>query len=263
MKKITVLIPCYNEADGIADLIAAFPRERLTNAGYILDVLVIDNNSKDGTAEIAKAAGARVVTELRQGKGHAIKTGFYNIEPDTEYVAMLDGDNTYRPEELLRLVEPLDSGFAKVIIGSRMHGRIEEGSMKRLNHLGNRVYSRLVRSLYGIMVSDTLTGYFAWKREVVVALRPHIHSEGFAIEMEMTTKMARMGYKVYSVPVSYCNRLGSSSLHPFRDGALILRECIRNLRWQPAGKQHKHCKRLRHIFGNDSLVRNRRENENA
>jgi len=73
MKKITALIPCYNEADAIADLIAAFPRARLAEAGYTLDILVVDNNSKDATADIARAAGARVISERKQGKGHAVR----------------------------------------------------------------------------------------------------------------------------------------------------------------------------------------------
>lgn len=265
MKKITALIPCYNEADAIADLIAAFPRERLQDAGYRLDILVVDNNSSDGTAEIARALGARVITERRQGKGRAVRTGFYNLEDDTDYIVMLDGDNTYRPEELLRLVEPLESGFAKVIIGSRMHGKIQEGSMKGLNHFGNRAYSRLVRTTYRVMVSDTLTGYFAWTREVVIALRPHLRSAGFTIEMEMITKTAKLGFEIYSVPVTYHNRLGTSSLRPFKDGALIFHEYIRNISWKPKSKQRVRRRRKQvtpSILGTNWLNESR-ENENA
>ncbi len=265
MKKITALIPCYNEADAIADLITAFPRKRLYDAGYLIDILVVDNNSSDNTAEIARASGARVITERKQGKGHAVKTGFYNLEDDTDYVIMLDGDNTYRPEEILRLIEPLESGFAKVIIGSRMHGKIQEGSMKALNHLGNRAYSRLVRTTYKVMVSDTLTGYFAWTREVVEALRPHLRTAGFTIEMEMITKTAKLGYEIYSVPVTYHNRLGSSSLSPFKDGALIFHEFIRNIPWNPKAKPR--VKRRRKLLKPRPLggtwLKESRENENA
>ena len=233
MKKITVVIPCYNEAQGIAGVIAGFPRERLAAQGYSLEVLVVDNNSTDDTAAVAMAAGARVLHESKKGKGNALRTGFYAISDDTDYVAMLDGDGTYRSEELLRLIEPIDSGFAKIIIGSRMHGRIRVGSMKNLNRLGNRVYSRLVRSVYRVTVTDVLTGYFAWSREAIVALRPHLLSAGFAIEMEMITKMARLGYEIFSVPVSYDPREGQSNLNPVRDGAKILRMYVRNLNWKP------------------------------
>jgi glycosyltransferase involved in cell wall biosynthesis len=236
-KKITVLIPCYNEADAIATVIAKFPRERLAMYGYDLDILVIDNNSSDNTAELAKAAGARVIIEPKQGKGNAIKTGFYNIPDDTDYVAMLDGDDTYKPEEILRLIAPIDDGFAQVIIGSRMHGRIRVGSMKPLNRFGNRLYSRLVRTVYKVTVTDVLTGYYAWSREAIEALRPHLRSQGFAIEMEMVTKMARLGFEIFSVPVSYDPRLGDSSLNPIVDGAKIMRMYVRNLRWKPSATE--------------------------
>lgn len=233
MKKVTVLIPCYNEADAIGTVVRKFPKGRLAAYGFELDVLVIDNNSSDNTAEVARAAGATVLSEPAKGKGNAIRAGFYSISEDTDYVVMLDGDDTYKPEEILRLVEPLDSGFAEVIIGSRLHGRIRVGSMKRLNHFGNRMYSRLVRTVYKVIVTDVLTGYFAWKREVIEDLRPHLRSHGFAIEMEMVTKMARLGYRIYSVPISYDPRLGDSSLRPVRDGARILAMYVRNLRWKP------------------------------
>jgi dolichol-phosphate mannosyltransferase len=233
MKKITVLIPCYNEADSISALIHGFPKDKLQRYGFELDILVVDNNSSDDTALRALAAGARVITEKRQGKGYAIKTGFYNIADDTAYVAMLDGDGTYKPEELFRLIEPIDAGFCKVIIGSRMHGQIKKGSMKRLNKFGNIMYSSLVRYAFKVTVTDVLTGYYAWSREVIEELRPHIVSKGFAIEMEMITKMARLGYEVYSVPISYDPRIGDSSLNPIADGTRILRMYLRNLRWKP------------------------------
>ena len=233
MKRVTVLIPCYNEAEAIQAVVRKFPREQMAAHGFELDVLVIDNNSTDGTAKLARAAGARVITEKKQGKGNAIRTGFYSITSETDYVVMLDGDDTYKPEEILRLVEPIDAGFAEVIIGSRMHGRIRVGSMKRLNKFGNWLYSTLVRLVYRVMVTDVLTGYYAWKREVIEDLRPHLQSQGFAIEMEMVTKMARLGYDIFSVPVSYDPRLGDSSLSPVYDGIRILSMYMRNLRWRP------------------------------
>jgi hypothetical protein len=150
---------------------------------------------------------------------------------------MLDGDDTYKAEEIFRLIEPLDTGFAKVIIGSRMHGKIRTGSMKSFNRIGNKVYSRMVRHGYGVMVSDVLTGYYAWSRDVIENLRPHLQSGGFAIEMEMMTKMARLGYEIYSVPISYEARLGDSSLNPIYDGARIMHMYLRNLRWRPATQE--------------------------
>ena len=118
-QKITALIPCYNEEAGIASVIRSFPRARLEHHGYDLEIIVIDNDSKDRTAEIALAEGVRVIHEPQRGKGNAIRLGFEYVSPDTDYVVMLDGDSTYRADEVLRLVELLHSRFSTVTIGSR------------------------------------------------------------------------------------------------------------------------------------------------
>ena len=232
-KKITALIPCYNEASGIRDVIMAFPREQLARFGYTLEVMVIDNNSTDKTSRVARKAGARVVFEPKKGKGNAIRKGMASITPDTSYVIMLDGDDTYSPKEILRLIEPIDSGFCNVVIGSRLGGRMSEGSMKTFNLIGNWVYSHLVRYSYRVNVTDVLTGYFAWTKEVVDSLHPHLVSDGFAIEMEMITKMAKLGHEIYSVPISYHARAGESNLRPIYDGSRILAMYARNLMWTP------------------------------
>jgi glycosyltransferase involved in cell wall biosynthesis len=232
-RKITVLIPCYNEEEGIASVIDGFPRAQIERQGYTLDVVVIDNNSQDRTGEIARAHGATVLFEPKKGKGNAIRRGFYSIGEDTDYVVMLDGDNTYHPEEVLRLVELLDSGFCNVAIGSRLGGRVVEGSMHATNRIGNWVFSHLVRYFYRVNVTDVLTGYFAWKREAIERLRPHLRSEGFAIEMEMVTKMAKLGEDIYCVPITYAARAGDSHLRPFYDGSRILWMFTKNLFWKP------------------------------
>ena len=234
MKKITVLIPCYNEAEAIADVIRKVPVTDLKALGYRAEILVVDNNSTDNTADIARQAGARVVHEGKQGKGNAIRTGFYSLSDDTDFVVMLDGDDTYRADEIVRLVEPIKSGFAQVVLGSRILGNISVGSMHRMNRLGNVIFSWLVRTVYRVPVTDVLTGYYAWSVEAVKELRPHLQSTNFAIEMEMTTKMARLSHRIYSVPISYDARQGDSSLHPVRDGFRISRMFLRNLTWKPS-----------------------------
>jgi dolichol-phosphate mannosyltransferase len=145
---------------------------------------------------------------------------------------MLDGDQTYKPQEILRLIEPLESNFSKVVIGSRIHGRMREGSMKLLNRLGNYAFSAMVKLTYRVQVTDVLTGYFAWSREVIEQLRPCLTADGFAIEMEMITKMAKLGHEIYSVPITYDARAGESNLHPFSDGSRILSMYLRSLMWR-------------------------------
>lgn len=232
-KKITVLIPCYNEQRGIASVIQGFPKQHIERAGYTLEIIVIDNSSADRTSEIARECGATVLFEPKKGKGNAIRRGFYSISDDTDYVVMIDGDGTYQPKEILRLIEPLDSGFCNVVIGSRLGGRVGKGSMTSLNRVGNWIFSHLVRYFYLVNVTDVLTGYFAWKREALVKLRPHLASEGFAVEIEMVTKMARLGEEIYCVPITYATRAGESNLRPFYDGSRILWMFTKNLFWKP------------------------------
>ncbi len=232
-KKITVLIPCYNEENGIAEVIRKFPKEKIASLNYLLEIIIIDNNSTDKTAKIAKSLGATVVHELKKGKGNAMRRGFDSVSSDTDYIVMLDGDNTYRPEEILRLIEPLESDFCDVVIGSRLLGRISKGSMTTFNLVGNRIFSILVRLFYGVKVTDVLTGYFAWKRETLERLKPHLKSHGFAIEMEMVTKMARLGIEICCTPISYDSRAGSANLRPIYDGIRILWMFTKNLYWKP------------------------------
>lgn len=235
IKKITAIIPCYNEEKGIANVINSFPVEKIKSRGFDLEIMVIDNNSKDKTSQIAKSLGATVLHEPKKGKGNAMRLGFYSISEDTDYIVMLDGDNTYRPDEILRLVELLDSEFCDVVIGSRLAGKISEGSMTAFNRFGNWMYSQLVRTFYRVNVTDVLTGYFAWNRNALIKLRPHLKSTGFAIEMEMVTKMAKLGENIYSVPISYDQRAGHTNLNPIYDGLRILWMFAKNLIWTPYG----------------------------
>jgi glycosyltransferase involved in cell wall biosynthesis len=238
LKKVAVIIPCHNESTSIAQVLAKFPREKLLHHALQLDIYVIDNCSSDGTAEVAAKMGANVIYEPKKGKGNALRAGFRSIPDDVDYVVMLDGDNTYLPEEILRLLEPLQSDFCSAVVGSRLSGRIQNTAMSRLNMFGNRVFTSAVRLLYGANVSDVLSGYFAWKKPTLDALRPHIKNDGFAIEMEMITKMARLGYKMAAVPISYHPRLGSSNMNPFRDGLRILLMLLKNIAWRPKPKTH-------------------------
>lgn len=232
-KKLTIIIPCFNEEKGIGKVIQAIPKQKLKERGYTTHILVVDNNSKDRTREIAKKAGAEIITEKKQGKGHAVRTAIKHVSKDTDLVVMLDGDNTYDPREMLRLIEPLEAGFCDVVIGSRLTGRIAKGSMPTFNRAGNWFFTFLVRTWYHENVTDVCTGYFAWKRPVLKELSKYLEADGFSLEMEMITKMARMNFNIYSVPISYTNRTGHSNLKPIADGKKILHAWMRNLTWKP------------------------------
>jgi dolichol-phosphate mannosyltransferase len=228
---VTVVIPCHNEARSIKKVVRDFHKSTLAKTAFDFDILIVDNNSTDATAEAARQVGARVMHESRQGKGHAMRTGFANIDPNAKYVVMLDGDDTYRPEEVLRLLEPLHHNFCDVVVGSRLGGKMQQGSMPFLNRAGNWGFTHLARFVYKVNVTDVFSGYYAWKRPALDRLAPHLQAHGFALEMEMLTKMARMGYEIYSVPISFDQRTGSAHLRPIYDGFRVLKMFMRNLSW--------------------------------
>lgn len=238
-KKITLMVPCYNEEASIGELIDNIPVEKLNKAGFKIEVLVIDNNCTDKTAEIARKKGARVISETNQGKGNAIKTGFNNIPKDVDYIVMLDGDNTYKPAEILRLIEPLDNNFADVVVGSRLEGHMATHAMSKSHRLANWLFTFLTRFLYNANVTDTCTGYFAWTKHAidVLNMNGNIQSKGFAIEAEMISKMARLKLRVFSVPITYAPRPpttnSKSKLSPFKDALKIIWMLLKNKRWKP------------------------------
>ena len=235
-EKITILIPCHNEEEGIAKVIDNVPHRAFNRYGFEAEIIVIDNNSSDRTREVAESKGAQVIFEHAKGKGNAMRKGFDCIGSDTEYVVMLDGDNTYDPSEMLRLIEPITSGFCDVVVGSRLGGKVIKNAFKRQNRMVNWGYTFLVRSFYSANITDVLSGYFAWRRDVVVRLRDYLESEGFGIEMEMISKLIKLGYSIYSVPITYSMREGETKIAPIKDGLKILFTLSRNLFWSPPEK---------------------------
>ena len=233
-EKIAILIPCYNEEQGIAKVIDNIPYHLLETSGFEARVTVIDNNSSDRTAEIAASRGVHVISELAKGKGNAMRTGFASIESDTAYVIMLDGDNTYDPREMLRLIEPISNNFCDVVIGSRLGGRVSKNAFKAQNRIVNKLYTSLVRGFYGANITDVLSGFFAWRGDVVIGMRDHLQSGGFSIEMEMISKMVKLDYAIYSMPISYNVREGETKIESLKDGARILATFSRNLFWAPS-----------------------------
>lgn len=239
MKKITILIPCYNEEKGLEKVLDKIPYEKLKKYDFLIEVIVIDNNSTDKTVNVAQSKNVTIVYEHKKGKGNAIKTGFYAVSVDTDFVVMLDGDGTYTPNEILRLLEPLQTDFCDVIVGSRLSGKLYKGAFKLRNRIANWGYTFLVRFFYRVNTTDVLSGYYAWKKKVIDKLLPHLESDGFNIEMEMMTKMVKLGYRIYSVPITYQPRIGNSKIESFVDGVKILSTFTKNLFWKPRKKSIK------------------------
>lgn len=234
MKQITIVIPCYNEEAGIGLVIDAIPFDLLHRYGFKTNIVVIDNNSNDKTAAIATSKGVKVIKEPSQGKGNALITGLKEVCGNCDYVVVIDGDYTYNPQEILRLIEPLESGFCDVIAGSRIGGKTVRRSLEFSHRFVNWGFAFFVRQFYRANITDALSGFIAIKSDVVQTLIPHLHSTNFTIEMEMITKMRKLGFSIYSVPITYDRRMGKSKLHSYIDGFQILLMMINNLRWKPS-----------------------------
>ena len=208
---VCVLVPTYDEAETIGEVVDGLYAEGLTN------VLVVDGHSTDGTREAAREHGARVHLQSGTGKGQAVREGLSLVE--TEYVLMLDGDGTYRPIDAEQMLSPLEDGYEHVI-GDRF-ADMRPGSMSRLNRFGNRVINRAFALIHGRNFEDILSGYRAFTRESVE--RMDLTADGFGIETEMAVECAKQDLETAVVPVTYTPRPDGSdtNLRPFRDGGLI------------------------------------------
>jgi len=210
---IAIILPCYNEGTTIGDVVKRF-RETLPGAR----VFVFDNNSTDNTAIIARLAGATVVRERRQGKGHVVRRMFADIEADL-YI-MADGDGTYAPEDAPQLVATLLSEQVDMAVGIRAGVHDDAG---RTGHaFGNRVFNRLYTHIFGRDFTDILSGYRVFTRRFVKSF-PAI-SHGFEIETEMSVHASQLRLPVAEVELDYGRRPdgSASKLSTFRDGAKIL-----------------------------------------
>jgi len=208
MKDVCILIPTLNEEETIGEVISSFKRQGFDN------ILIIDGDSTDSTREIAKRAGARVVIQQGKGKGAAVRQAFELI--DSDIIVMIDGDGTYLPTEVQRLIEPIERGEAEHVIGNRFaYG----GAFAVLHRLGNWFLNKIFSIGYGLELQDILSGYRAFTKEAVKKMT--LRKEGFEIEAEMTVESVKRGIKLKEVPISYRKRRGKSKLNFFRDGMRI------------------------------------------
>ena len=212
--RVAILIPCYNEAATIGTVVRRF-RDALPGAA----VYVFDNHSTDGTAQAARGAGAAVIDEPRRGKGHVVQSMFRSVEADI-YV-MVDGDDTYPAGVVETLIAPVRAGEADMVIGSRLH-RASRSRLRPLNRLGNAFFRALLGLIFGVRLTDLLSGYRSFSRRLVRTVP--LFGGGFETEAEMTIKALHRGFRIREVPVDLTERpAGShSKIRLVRDGVLIL-----------------------------------------
>lgn len=210
---ITVVLPCYNEGATIGAVVRGF-RAALPEAR----ICVFDNNSSDRTAIEARVAGAEVIREGRQGKGHVVRRMFADVDADV-YV-MADGDGTYDPRDAVDLVRALVTERADMAVGVRRNVTTDAG---RSGHaLGNRLFIGLYRWLFGPDFTDVFSGYRAFTRRFVKSF-PAV-SHGFEIETEMAVHAGQLHIPTVELALDYGRRVegAPSKLRTFRDGFRIL-----------------------------------------
>jgi len=214
MKETAVLIPCYNEEQTIGKVVADF-RRQLPEA----NIYVYDNNSTDGTAVVAAAAGAIVRHESAQGKANVIRTMFHEVE--ARHYVMVDGDDTYPAEAAGEMIRAVESG-ADMVIGDRLSSTYAAENKRRFHNFGNILVRALVNGCFRSSVTDIMTGYRAFSRRFVKTYP--VLASGFEVETEMTIHALDKRLRIVALPVDYRDRpAGSvSKLNTFRDGFKVL-----------------------------------------
>lgn len=216
MSKIAVLIPCYNESQTIDKVIREY-HEALPGA----DIYVYDNNSTDGTDEIARRAGAIVRYEYRQGKGNVVRSMFRDIDADC--YLMIDGDDTYPAENARQMADLVLEKGVDMVIGDRLSSTYFTENKRPFHNSGNKVVRYLINKLFNNDVRDIMTGYRAFSRLFVKSFP--VLSKGFEIETEMTIHAVDKNFLLEEVPVTYRDRPegSESKLNTFSDGFRVLR----------------------------------------
>lgn len=217
-KLLSVVVPMYNEEHTIGDIIKRL-KNVLEKSGFDYEILAVDDFSTDSSAVSALRQGARVfVLAQHMGKGFALRIGFAKAKGDI--IVTIDSDGSHLPEEMPLLLLPVVRREADLVIGSRFM-KNGEGTTKKINKIGNRLFNKLIRILTLNPVSDSQSGYRVITREVLETLK--LKSDEYEIESEMLVKIACKGFVITEIPISYEQRTyGRSGVDPLVDGIKIL-----------------------------------------
>ena len=229
MDKIAVLIPCYNEEKTVEKVVRDF-RQVLPEAV----IYVYDNNSTDGTDEIARQAGAVVRYEYKQGKGNVIRRMFSEI--DAECYLMVDGDDTYPAEAAPQMVDKILNDKADMIVGDRLSSTYFEENKRPFHNFGNSIVRWSINTLFKNDIKDIMTGYRAFSYRFVKTFP--VLSKGFEIETEMSIHAVDKNMFVENVVIDYRDRPegSESKLNTYSDGIKVLMTIIRLFRtYRPGG----------------------------
>lgn len=220
--RIGVVIPALDEERAIGRVIAEVP-------AWVDEIVVADNGSRDRTAEVARVAGARVVTVAERGYGAACQAGIGALRAPG-VIVFLDGDYSDHPGETAALVDPIVAGRADLVIGSRTKGHAARGALSPQQRFGNGLACLLIRAIWGVPYTD-LGPFRAIRRDTLEALGMRDRAYGWTVEMQI--RAAQAGARVEEVPVSYRRRIGASKISgtvrgSFAAGWTILRVIARS-----------------------------------
>ena len=219
MDKIAVLIPCYNESQTIAKVVSDY-KKALPEA----TIYVYDNNSKDGTAEIAEKAGAVVRYEYKQGKGNVIRRMFREI--DAQCYIMIDGDDTYPADSARDMADKVLNRHVDMVVGDRLSSTYFTENKRPFHNFGNSIVRKIINFLFESDIKDIMTGYRAFSYQFVKSFP--VLSKGFEIETEMSIHAIDKNMFVENVVVQYKDRPegSESKLNTYSDGMKVLKTII-------------------------------------
>ncbi|MBE6494190.1 MAG: glycosyltransferase family 2 protein [Methanosphaera stadtmanae] len=214
--KVSVVIPALNEEGIVGKTIKSVPADEIISAGYDLEIIVINNNSTDNTAQEAQEAGARVILETNRGYGNAYKRGFK--EADGDIIIMGDADGTYPLEQSMDFINYIVTDNCDFVIGSRFKGKIEKGAMPSLHqYIGNPMLTKMLNILFHANYSDTHCGMRAFTREALNKM--NLTAPGMEFAIEMVIEASEKNLKIKEVPILYRKRGGGEAkLDSFGDG---------------------------------------------
>jgi glycosyltransferase involved in cell wall biosynthesis len=203
LSSVSVIIPALNEEEPIAAVVRA-----CWQTGIPREVIVVDNGSTDRTAAVAAEAGARVVSQPERGYGRACAAGVAAADASSGILLFLDGDGSDCPELMAQLIQPVESGIKDFVIGSRVRGKREPGSMNFQQIFAGRLAGLLMRGLYGVAYTD-MCPFRAIRRDVLQRLQMREQTYGWNLEMQMRAAQAKL--RILEIPVAHRCRTGGDS----------------------------------------------------